>query len=333
MSGQRGTAPPGTDLVSTDLVVTGVGVCLPWTDRAADAAAEPAPGAPDGWFDPKVRLGRRGYKYLPPACQYLLAAGRAALADAAGPGDAEAGGVLASVDPSARGVAVGTNCAASRLHAEMNRTIIETDADEISPALAPFFSINLFGSRLGAEHACQAFNLTLTSPRLAGLDAFALGARAVRLGRAEVLLVGVTEDAVAPGEGGMAGAEVGAVVLVCEPESRARARGAAPRGRVVTRTRAAAGPAAGWPEVGWPAPDSGGPPAWVTRVPPGSGALAPMRHLAAALAGTVPVLVTAAGPGALGAALVTPSPGTAAPSTVTGGIAAERGEALAGGTR
>ncbi|CAM5265221.1 hypothetical protein SCALM49S_01153 [Streptomyces californicus] len=66
-----------------DLVVSGIGVVTPWSDTPADAAvATGRPSEPGDWFDHRERLGRRGYKYLPTATQYFLAAARSALADA-----------------------------------------------------------------------------------------------------------------------------------------------------------------------------------------------------------------------------------------------------------
>ncbi|MDT3399149.1 beta-ketoacyl synthase N-terminal-like domain-containing protein [Streptomyces sp. B1866] len=193
------------------LVVTGVGV--------VDA---------DG-FDFRTALGRRGYKYLPAASQYFLAAAKRALAHA---GE----GSLTAADPQARGAAVGTNSAAAALHDAMDRTVIGAGAAELSPLTAPYFSVNLFGSRLATEHALKAFNLTFTSPRVAGLEALQTGLRAVAAGRAGWLLAGATEEALPPHEPGAKTSEAGAVALVLEPARAVAARGGLPRGRVAVRT-------------------------------------------------------------------------------------------------
>lgn len=182
----------------------------------------------DGSFDPKVELGFRGAKYLPAACQYLLAAAARALADA--------GGCLDAVDEERRGVAMGTNGAASALHHDMDRTVITTRAEDLSPLLAPFFSINLFGSRLAVQHGMKGFNLTITTPRVAGLEAIEIGARSLRLGRSSLLLAGATEAPPDPAEPGTGSPEAGAVALVCEPPEAAAARGARVYGRCRVRT-------------------------------------------------------------------------------------------------
>ncbi|GAA0991458.1 MULTISPECIES: beta-ketoacyl synthase N-terminal-like domain-containing protein [Streptomyces violaceusniger group] len=201
----------GRDEPAVGLVVTGIGHV----------------GA-DG-FDFRTALGRHGYKYLPAASQYFLAAAKRALAQA-GP-DA-----LAAVGPEERGAAVGTNSAALALHHTMDRTVTATGAGDLSPVTAPYFSINLFGSRLATEHDLKGFNLTFTSPRVAGLEALQTGQRALATGRARRLLAGATEEALPEGEPGADTSEAGAVALVLEPEPAARGRGAAALGRVGVRS-------------------------------------------------------------------------------------------------
>ncbi|NUS86148.1 MAG: 3-oxoacyl-ACP synthase, partial [Streptomyces sp.] len=178
--------------MTADLIVTGVGTVRP-----------------EG-FDFKTALGPRGYKYLPTASQYFLAAAKRALADA-GPGTLEA------TRAERRGAAVGTNSAAASLHDAMDRTVMETGAADLSPATAPYFSINLFGSRLATEHELKGFNLTFASPRVAGLEALETGRRALAAGRARWLLAGATEQVLAEGEPGAETSEAGAVALVLEP--------------------------------------------------------------------------------------------------------------------
>ena len=188
-------------------VASGIGILTPPT-------GEPAAGGE--WFDYRRELGPRGYKYLPAASQYLLAATKRALADS--------GASLDQVGPERRGAAVGTNSAASALHGDMDRTVLGSDARDLSPALAPFFSINLFGSRLAIEHELKGFNLTLTSLRVAGLEAVQHGLRSARLGRASWLLASAAEAALDETEPGAGTSEAGAVAVVLEPEEAVTAR-------------------------------------------------------------------------------------------------------------
>ncbi|MFD8933929.1 beta-ketoacyl synthase N-terminal-like domain-containing protein [Streptomyces sp. NPDC059578] len=214
-----------TGFDATDVAVTGIGVVTP---RGGDASAAdaPRPDAPGDWFDHRTELGRRGYKYLPPAAQYYLAAANRALAAAGGP----------TVPAEDRGAAVGTNSAAEALHTAMDETVITAGASDLSPATAPYFSINLFGSRMAMEHRLQGFNLTLTTPRIAGLEALQTGLRSLRLGRASWLLAGATEEALDPRDPGAARSEVGAVALVLERTDLLRARGGTALGHLAVRS-------------------------------------------------------------------------------------------------
>ncbi|MFI9152079.1 beta-ketoacyl synthase N-terminal-like domain-containing protein [Streptomyces sp. NPDC053367] len=221
-----------------DLVVTGIGVVTPWADTPAAAVRTARQDAPEDWFDHRERLGRRGYKYLPSATQYFLAATKQAIADAGAPLDGgEGAGPAGLAEEERRGAAVGTNSAAEALHEEMDRTVLTAGANALSPATAPYFSINLFGSRLATEHALKGFNLTLTSPRVAGLEALENGARSVRLGRASWLVAGATEEALPDTDPDAGLSERGAVALVLEPTDQVRARKGRGRGYGHCRVR------------------------------------------------------------------------------------------------
>ncbi|WP_025272371.1 beta-ketoacyl synthase N-terminal-like domain-containing protein [Haloglycomyces albus] len=175
-------------------------------------SALPAGAADDEWFDYRSRLGRRGYKYLPRAAQYLLASTKDALADASvelGEGNGED-----------FGVAVGTNESVRHLHAGMDSTIRDENAEALSPATAPYFSVNLIASRLGTEHGLRGFNVSVTTPHTAGVEALALGARSLSLGRAERVIVGAVESPVAS----FGGADDGSVSLVTEAADTTRPR-------------------------------------------------------------------------------------------------------------
>lgn len=314
------------------LVVSGIGVVTPRGERPQDAARTARPAEPADWFDHRTRLGPRGYKYLPAASQYFLAAAKEALADARDEEDRWPGEL--------RGAAVGTNSSAAALHEAMDRTVLAEGAAALSPVTAPYFSINLFGSRLATEHGLKAFNLTVTSPRVAGLESLETGARAVAAGRASWLLAGATEEALDPVHPGHEHSERGAVALVLEPLEAVRARAGrayghcrvsslflSPRtvaeGRGPERARQLIGSAlAAWGADAAPAPrviavldespvgravaTALGPAA--EPVPAGAGALEPLVQAAGALAElSAPVLVvTAAAQGNLALALLTP---------------------------
>ncbi|WP_405471669.1 beta-ketoacyl synthase N-terminal-like domain-containing protein [Streptomyces canus] len=200
-----------------EIAVTGVGVVSAWGDEPGVAAAHR--GLPsDGreWFDHRVRLGARGYKYLPAAAQYVLAAARAAVA----------GGAWADAVPAdRRGLLLATNAGLAAVCDAMDATVAERGADGISPALAPYFAVNVLGNRLAAELSLHGFALTVATARTAALDALSTGASALAAGRCGALLLAATEEPVPAPRGG--GGEQGAAVLALEPLTSARARGAA----------------------------------------------------------------------------------------------------------
>ncbi|MFF4254914.1 beta-ketoacyl synthase N-terminal-like domain-containing protein [Streptomyces sp. NPDC001663] len=208
------------DLMTADPVVTGIGVV---TETALDPEGERT----KGWFDHRAELGR-GYKYLPKASQYLLAATARALADT--------GAELADVPEHHRAITVGTNNGMSELQGEFDRTVIEGDSTLLSPATVPYFSVNLVGSRVAMEHALKGFSLGVHSPRVAGLEAVQHGVRALRAGRAQWLLTGAAESPLDWSEPGATGSEDGAVALVVEPAAAVAARGGRTHGRVQVRS-------------------------------------------------------------------------------------------------
>ncbi|MGW0783125.1 beta-ketoacyl synthase N-terminal-like domain-containing protein [Streptomyces sp. NPDC002913] len=214
---------------TAELVVSGLGVITPWTDEPRQAAsARPGTGrADDGWFDVASRLGPRGYRYLPPAAAYLLAATRGAVTDAGG---------LDHVAAERRAVVVATNHAATHMLDGMDETVTRAGSAGLSPALAPYFSINTYAGRVATEYATRAFAVTLTSPAVAGLDALVFGAASMARGRAGALVVGATEAELPDSHRAYGDAEAGAAVLVLEPASAARERGAAVHGTVRART-------------------------------------------------------------------------------------------------
>ncbi|MFF5206334.1 beta-ketoacyl synthase N-terminal-like domain-containing protein [Streptosporangium sp. NPDC000396] len=208
------------------LAVTGLGVIAPGVTGPGDALRPASPPEED-WFQLTTALPGRGYKRLPSGSKYLLAAARAALADARG--------YVESVEPELRGAVVGTNNANAALLDEMDRTIIDEGAAALSPTTAPFMAMSLFSSRMSPEHGLNGFNLTANSPGSAGIESLQIAARALAAGRASVLLVGAVEEA-PPAEQFDGAADVGAAVLVCEGTETAVARGARIYGLCEVRT-------------------------------------------------------------------------------------------------
>lgn len=212
---------------TSTVVITGLGPVCPEAQSIDELTrfSGSAPELASDWFDPEVYLGKRGYKYFTPATRYLLAAGKTAVEDAN-----VHGAELESFYPeNERGVFAGSNFGVHQVLADMDALILDQGAEAISPMLAPSFSLNVAASYLSITRRYCAFNVTLTSPMIAGLEAVALGAQAIAQGRARMVLAGATESA-APPEAvaalGLTRSAGAACVLVLEEKASAVARGA-----------------------------------------------------------------------------------------------------------
>lgn len=213
------------------VVVTGTGLVCPPAGSARELVGAPvaAGGGDDGWFDPVPDLGRHGWKYLSAATRFVLAAASRALADAGLPTEPRALAAAgdAGLPGATAGVAIGTNFAAARPLARFDRTVLEEGAHALSPAEAPTFSVNIPASQVSLRYGLQAFNLSLTNPVVAGLEAMLTLAAAIRSGRAAAGIAGATEQLPDLPAAHPAASE-GACCFLLEPAARAHVRGARP---------------------------------------------------------------------------------------------------------
>ncbi|GHC68348.1 beta-ketoacyl synthase N-terminal-like domain-containing protein [Streptomyces flavofungini] len=198
-----------------ELAVAGLGLVAPGVSGPEEALTLGAEAAP-GWFRAEVALPGRGYRRLPDACKYLLAASRLAVGDA--------GGRFAATERNLRGAAVAVNNTGAALLEELDHIIMRAGAEEMSPSSSPFIAMSSFASRLSMEHDITGFNLTVNSPVTAGLEALQIAARAIAAGRARAVLVGAVEEALSPAQSTCPGSEAGAAVLHCEAAVGGHAR-------------------------------------------------------------------------------------------------------------
>ncbi|MFD0412423.1 beta-ketoacyl synthase N-terminal-like domain-containing protein [Streptomyces sp. NPDC127108] len=198
-----------------ELAVVGLGVVAPGVSGPEGALA-PAGEVVPGWFRAEVALPGRGYRRLPDACKYLLAASRLAVADA--------GDRFAKTERNLRAATVAVNNTGAALLEELDHIIMGAGAEEMSPSSSPFIAMSSFASRLSIEHDITGFNLTVNSPVTAGLEALQIAARAVAAGRARAVLVGAVEEVLSPAQSTGPCSEAGAAVLQCEPAADGDAR-------------------------------------------------------------------------------------------------------------
>ncbi|WP_051900077.1 beta-ketoacyl synthase N-terminal-like domain-containing protein [Streptomyces aureus] len=184
-------------VLGTDLVISGLGPVATFAvgrgelaeAPRADAAPETAPDAGQGlWprplegFDPVRLLGRKGWRFLPEAARYALAAARLADEDA---------GVRPGEGPT--GVVMGTNFAADETVDRFDRATLSEGVRGISPLEAPNFSINVAASQVSIDRGYRAFNITLIDLFTAGSAALLTACQAIDEGRASAALAGATE--------------------------------------------------------------------------------------------------------------------------------------------
>jgi 3-oxoacyl-[acyl-carrier-protein] synthase II len=138
-----------------------------------------------GDFDAQQSLGPRGHKYATEPTKYLLAATLHLL---------DCVQFSASIwAPERCGVVIGTNWAAEGTLAEFDRVILSQGARHLMPMEAPNFSVNIPASQISIRYAFKAFNLTVTTPVVAGLQAIALARSAMYRNRGDFAIVGATD--------------------------------------------------------------------------------------------------------------------------------------------
>ncbi|MFL6130933.1 MAG: beta-ketoacyl synthase N-terminal-like domain-containing protein [Mycobacteriales bacterium] len=180
-------------------------------------------GEDGSWFDPTEHLGPRGWRYLTPATRYVLAAAQLAMKDA--------GFEPAALADDEVGVAIGTNFAAAPVVGRFDDVVAAETAAGISPAEAPSFSVNIPASQISMRHGLRAFNLSLTNPMVAGLEAVLTLRSALLHGRARAGIAGATEERPVAGAARVVGAPFageGACCVVLERAADARRRAAPP---------------------------------------------------------------------------------------------------------
>ncbi len=140
----------------------------------------------DDWFDVEAYLGKRGHKYFSRGTKLWLAACAGLDGLDAGEG---AGGDLT-------GIAVGTNFGAHQTLREMHDVVLQSGPLALSPSFAPNFCVNLIAGQAAIRYGARRFNLTITTPATAGLDAIAIAARELAAGRCKSVLAGAAEEAI-----------------------------------------------------------------------------------------------------------------------------------------
>ena len=161
------------------------------TGSAAISTRYDNPGSMVFPFDVKAQLGKKGTRYLTPSTQHLAAA--SAIATGTTPAEPEN---PMSLKPERSGVVVGTNYADHEVRKEVDETLLTKGYPAISPMSAANTSVNIPASYLGIRQRLQAFNITITTPETAGLEALLTARTQLVNQQADKVVVGATDPVV-----------------------------------------------------------------------------------------------------------------------------------------
>jgi 3-oxoacyl-[acyl-carrier-protein] synthase II len=196
------------DMSGCDVVVTGLGAITPLgADIAATWAAllagesgirDEAKGelrdsdlpvtiAAMMSIDPAERMSRVQARRLDRSQQAALGAAAEAWADAGSP----------EVDPDRFAVAIGTGIGGIRTLLQQDDILESAGPRRVSPRTVPMLMPNASAALVSIEYGARAGTYTPVSACSSGAEAFALGARLIRSGEADVVIAGGTEAAIA----------------------------------------------------------------------------------------------------------------------------------------
>lgn len=256
MSAPATSAPHGAVTGSTVLAITGWGVLSPIGIGAREFTAalaggrngladvsemfdEPLP-RPDGFalpdFQAKDHLGRKGTSFLDRStCLALVACGQAI---------ADAGLVIDEDNTADVGVALGTTAGSVKSTSDYSRaTFIEDRPYLVNPLIFPNAVMNAAAGQTAIRYRLKGVNATIAGGNLAALSGLRYARGQIALGRADVLLVGATEEYcpqtawatefAMQAHGGTLAAGEGSAVFVVEDAERVRAQGRVPDAEIL----------------------------------------------------------------------------------------------------
>lgn len=137
-------------------------------------------------FQPQAFLGSRGLRTLDRTTCLALVAAKLALEDA--------GLAHSEVPPQQIGIVLGSTMGSLRSISEFDLEGLREGARYVNPALFPNAVINSPASQVSIRFKLQGLNTTIATGFTASLDAIGYALDMLRLGRAQVLIVGGVEE-------------------------------------------------------------------------------------------------------------------------------------------
>ncbi len=144
-------------------------------------------------FDPEPYIEKKQIRRLDPYALYTIVAGKKALEDAKLTGEA-----LDKLNKKKCGVIIGSGMGGMRVFFEGSKTIIEKGYSRVTPFFVPYIITNIGGALLAMDAGFMGPNYSISTACATGNYSIINAANHIRLGHADVMVAGGSEDALLP---------------------------------------------------------------------------------------------------------------------------------------
>ena len=141
-------------------------------------------------FDPEPYVEKKQIRRLDPYALYAIVAGKKALEDAKLSGDA-----LEKLNKKKCGVIIGSGMGGMKVFFEGSETIIQKGFQRITPFFVPFIITNIGGALLAMDTGFMGPNYSVSTACATGNYSIINAANHIRMGHADVMVAGGSEDA------------------------------------------------------------------------------------------------------------------------------------------
>lgn len=141
-------------------------------------------------FDPEPYVEKKQIRRLDPYALYTIVAGKKALEDAKLTGEA-----LDKLNKKKCGVIIGSGMGGMKVFFEGSKTIIEKGYQRVTPFFVPYIITNIGGALLAIDAGFMGPNYSISTACATGNYSIINAANHIRLGHADVMVAGGSEDA------------------------------------------------------------------------------------------------------------------------------------------
>lgn len=141
-------------------------------------------------FDPDPYVEKKQARRLDPYALYTIVAGKRALEDAGLTGEA-----LEQLNKKKCGVLIGSGMGGMKVFFEGSKTILEKGFQRVTPFFVPYIITNIGGALLAMDAGFMGPNYSISTACATGNYSIINAANHIRLGHADVMVAGGSEDA------------------------------------------------------------------------------------------------------------------------------------------